>query len=88
MLNENTSKEVAQDFDAMSMNRPGYEKQVYKNPKLDHQMIDRNLLNEYQESTETFPELYVPPARRNRIVATKLYENIKFGGGSISDAWY
>ena len=35
--------------------------------------------------TETLPELYVPPARKNRGVPGRVFENITFGGASITE---
>ena len=66
----------------MSISRPGYERKIYKKPNLVKQ-IDDQLLHEYQVKTDTFPELYVPPARRNRVAQGRVFENITFGGASI-----
>ena len=67
--------------DELSIDKPGYESKVYKRPNLVKQ-IDGQLLSEYQVKTDKFPELYVPPARHNRVIKGKVFESITLEGAT------
>ena len=52
------------DDDSQSINSPGYERKVYRNPDMCEQINDQ-LLNEYKKK-EKLPVLIVPKVKRNR----------------------